>query len=457
MFPTCLTPHMLALDVERGLPRAEPRPLYAAPAECIDPAQLARQEQVSGSFDQEISTDHFLVVYDASNAALDEATLDVVTGALERSWTVMVDEHGWAAPSQTESCLITVLLGDLSGGSSGTGGWTNVNEEGGVPFIVLNTDWFADGDDWIQSLIAHEFNHASQFDYNVFWDEQDWWYWESTAEWSFELPYPDANTWTYSLWSYFDAPYLALDSDTGYVNYGHFTFNTYLSEQVDPAAPRLAWEAATADTHVDDAIVAALGTPFDEILAGWTAHVASMDVAEGDLWLAVMSDFDTDPYTAHVTTYPSQGSVTGKTAPQGRGQNFFELASDEPRDLWFTLDGAASVKDVPTDWAITVSTETADGTIGHATHLATDGYARVAIDDLGGAAVAAYVGVIPLNDIGERGASYTWSVAEQRSEGDVMAEEPAACGCQSGAAPAGLGLLVATFAARRRAERSLRL
>lgn len=450
--PTCLTPLKLAADVALGLPAAEPLPTFADQAVCIDPGPLAKQEQVTGSYTESRTTEHFYMVWDPSNRTLDAAMLDTAEAALERSWEVMVDEQGWRAPDQTESCLITVILGDLEGNLSGTGGWTNVQEEGGVPFIVLNTDWFKDGDAWTESLIAHEFNHASQFAYNVFWNETDWWYWESTAEWSFEAPYPDSDTWTYSLASYFDAPYRSIHSQVGLVNYGHFTFNVVLAEQIDPDAPLRVWEAADADATVSTALEDALDTPVPELLALHTAHVAAYDVAERDAWVDTVADFGSSPFTETLDSFPANGAVEGKKAPQWGGQSFFRLEGEPGSDIHFHMVGEAQVNDVDTDFMITLSTRNEDGTITHEMEATTDGRGGVWARGLGEDITDAWVGVTPLGRIGERGADFTWT-AEPGLAPDP--DDPLACGCGV-SSPSGLfssllaaGLALAASVSRR--------
>lgn len=445
MVPTCLTPLKLAADVAIGLPPAEPLPAYADLAVCIEPASLARQEQVSGSYTGSRDTDHFHLAWDPTNAALDTTTLDRVEAALERSWTVMVDEAGWRAPDQTDTCLITVILADLGGSSSGTGGWTNVNAEGGVPFMVINTDWFAEGDDWIDSLLAHEFNHASQFGYNVFWEETDWWYWEATAEWSFELPFPEADTWTYSLWSYYDAPYRSIHSQVGLVNYGHFSFNVVLAEQIDPEVPRLAWEAADADATASTALEAATGEPMEALLPLYTAHVAATDVAEADVWRDAMDEFAVDPFEAHVTEYPADGAVEGKRAPQWGGQSLWHFAGTPGDTVQFVFDGVEEVDGRATDFVLTRSLRRTDGTIEHETFATTDGAATLEIVGLGDDVEAAWVGVVPVGRIGEKGASYQWTAT-------LGAEPPLACGCgvASPWGAAAVGMAALGVARRRR-------
>lgn len=441
--PVCDTPLKLAEHFERGLPPAEARPLYAAPAVCIEPQSLAKQEQVDGTFDQTRTTEHFYLAWDASNAVLDGATIDLVENALEKSWTVEVDQAGWKAPDETDSCLITVVLADLTGSSSGTGGWTNVNAEHGVPFMVINTDWFSDGDAWIESLMAHEFNHASQFAYNVFWNPSDWWYWESTAEWSFELPFPEANAWTYSLWSYLDRPHLALDSQVALVNYGHFTFNVYLTEQVDPEAPLLAWRAATAKSSAPDAIEEATGLGMDEMVGEFTAHVAAFDFAEREVWEEVVSEFGVDPYLVHVEDYPAEGEAEENREPQGRGQNFLHFAGEPGDVVNFHFNGESEYDGAETNWAVTLSTVKKSGEVSHEVFATEGGKVIVPIEGLGDEISEAFVGVVPLNDIGEKGVSYTWRAIPSL-------QDPEACGCGTGGNAQSLAALAAIAALWRR-------
>lgn len=451
--PTCLTPLKLAADVAVGLPPARSLPHYAERAVCIDPGPLARQEQVTGAYTSSRTTEHFEMVWDPANGTLDTAMLDTTEAALERSWAVMVDEQGWRAPDQTDTCLITVLLADFEGSLEGTGGWTNVQEEHGVPFIVLNTDWFNDGDGWVESLVAHEFNHASQFGYNIFWKETDWWYWESTAEWSFEGPYPDSNTWNYSLASYFEAPYRSIHSQVGLVNYGHFTFNVVLAEQVDPEAPLLVWEAGDEQASVSSALEDALGTPIDELLTLHTSHVAAYDVAERSVWVEAVAEFGTDPFTEQLEEFPANGTVEGKRAPQWGGQSFFRLRGEPGSDIHFEIVGEAKVNDVDTDFVLTLSTMNEAGEITHSSEPTTGGRGGVWVSGLGDDITDAWVGVMPAGRIGEKGADFTWT-ANPGFAPDP--NDPLACGCATGArgglatALVGAGLAAAASVARRR-------
>ncbi len=470
--PPCLTPAHLADIAEHPLPMAEVRHASLGPETCIGPVALAKQEGVAGDYDQTQVTTHFLLAWDSTNSMLDQATLDVVEAALERSWTVLIDENGWLAPDETASCLITVVLADLDETWEGTGGWTNVNATHGVPYMVLNTDWATDTD-WTETLIAHEFNHASQFAYDVFWREADWWYWESTAEWSIELPYPDANTWGSSLSAYLAYPWLALDSQRSFINYGHFVFNVYLDEQVGRDTPRAVWASAGPEDDVESAVVTATGTDYSDLLVAYTATTAAMDVGDREAWLDTMTEFAVDPYAEHITTYPASGSQDGAGSPQARGHNLLHLAGSPGGPLTFAFTGEPDVGGVATEWAVTLSTRAADGTVVHASTYAVDGKASVVVAGLGEGVTDAYIGVIPTAAFGAGPASWSWMVGlEEESDdsgdpddddggvadGGKGAETAAGCGCGGGAAPLGaagpalafVGLLIARISRRSR-------
>lgn len=442
----CKTPLLLALHAT--LPAAPP-----GPAACIEPDRLARDQGVDGDYSTEELTEHFRVAWDAENTAVDADSLQLYLDALEDSWTAEIDTLGWQAPDQTDSCPITVLLADLDEADSGTGGWTDVQTDGGVPFIILNTDWLADGEDWNKTLVAHEFNHASQFSYGVFWDETDWWYWESTAEWMPELVYPDANTYTWSLWEYLDSPWRPLDSMTGVSQYGHFVYNTWLGETYGEDTPRQVWDGATTRDHVENAVITVVGGEYDALIADYAGHMAAMDVAERDVWLEAIGYFDADPVSAHVETYPAEGGEDGRAAPQERGQNFIHLAGT-PGDVRFEFSGATTAGDVATEWAVSLATDDGGGTFTHSSAITEGGRATLDIADVGGAVAEAWIAVTPLGAIDTEGATYTWTARAAKDvggEGKGEEEEPQACGCAGvSASPLPVGLLLAALSTRRR-------
>lgn len=465
----CLTPLRLAEIAAHPLPEAPPRVAAAeGRVTCTEPGLLARGQGLPGTFSETLETEHFLVAWRPDNADVTEEALATYTEALENSWRTEVDEQGWRAPDQTDACRITVLLAAFDESWGDTGGYADVTEAGGVPYIVLNTGWLEYGDDWTNTLVAHEFNHASQFAYNVFWDEQDWWYWESTAEWVQDGLYDDANTYIWSLWAYLDTPWRALDSMEGAVQYGHFAFNVHLEEAFDAGTPRAVWDAATADTNVRDAVETATGATFAEVVAGYSSRVAAFDVAERAEWLEALGYFELDPWT-HVTALPADGGVDGRGAPHERGQNFLHFRTDTEHGVTFDFNGVPDVEGVPTAWMVTVAEVGAGGAVTHGWVEADAAGAASVTFGADPAVTDVYVAVVPFGEIGERGATYSWSAAAAPAPGtddtgdtddttdttDGPKEEPeaVACGCATGGdAGAGLGLaglLLAVGAARR--------
>ncbi|MDP2313626.1 MAG: hypothetical protein Q8P41_12020 [Pseudomonadota bacterium] len=453
----CLTPLHLAAMVADPPPMAAPRSAAAGPAMCIEPIALAARDDVSGSFTETFTTEHFLLAWDPANPAVTEAAIDTYADALETSWTVEIDTLGWRAPDQTDACLMTVLIAEFDESWGDTGGYTDVVETRGVPYMVLNTAWLEYGDAWTQTLAAHEFNHASQFGYDVFWDEADWWYWEATAEWIPDLVFDDADTYIWSLWAYLDAPWLALSSMRATVQYGHFAFNTHLAETGGEAVPRTVWESATPAEGMDVATSLALGgREFDEVVLAYTSQVAALDVDEQDVWLEAIGYFEMDPYVAHVEEYPADGAVEGREAPQARGQNFLHFTGTPGGDVVFAFAGTPSVNEVPTEWAVTLATESVGGGVTHTSVRAdASGVAEVVIHGIGEDVSDAYVAVVPLGDIGETGAAWSWG-ATVIPPADVPIEEeeetPNACACGTTSPVSGLGglALVLLLARRRR-------
>jgi hypothetical protein len=450
----CLTPLHLAAHVADPPPLAGPRAAAARPVVCVDPTTLARRDDVSGSFTETRETEHFLLAWDPANSAVTEAAIDTYASALETSWTTQIDQMGWRAPDQTDACLMTVLIAEFDESWGDTGGYTDVVETGGVPYMVLNTAWLEYGDTWTQTLAAHEFNHASQFGYNVFWEESDWWYWESTAEWMSDVVFDDANTYTWSLWAYLDAPWLALSSMQATVQYGHLAFNTHLTALDGDDAPRAVWEAADEATLMEDAASNVMGVPFDDLVTGYTSRVAALEVDEQDVWLEAIGYFEIDRFAATVDTYPAEGAGSGREAPQARGQNFLHFTGTPGGDVVLSFAGAADVDGEPTNWAVTVATEAPGGVTHTVVQADEQGAADVVIVGLGDDVSDAYVGLVPLGAIGANGADYTWTATVTPAEDEVPdEEEPAACGCTTTAPITGAwGLLVAALVARRRAR-----
>lgn len=456
--PWCGTLGRLALHPARADRDPAPppeRPRSAATQVCIEPQGLADDEGFDGVFDQTRTSAHYVLAWDAANSAIVDGTIDTYESALEASWEAEVENLGWSAPDETDTCLMTVLITEFPTSWGDTGGYTNVLQTGTVPFMVLNTDWLQYGDIWTQTLVAHEFNHASQFSYDVFWEESDWWYWESTAEWVPDEVYDDADTYIWSLWSYLYAPELGLESTEEYVDYGHFAFNTVLAEQLSADAVRQIWAAAGPDDGVREAIDAGLagdGVTFEDAVLSYTSHVAAIDVQERDVWLDALGYFDVDPWQAHAG-YPAEGSNDGATAPAELGQNFVHLDGPPAGGVQFDFSGDEEAGGAPTAWAITIASVAASGAVTHEVAYA-DGAGQASVVLAGTAAdegevTEVYIAVIPMGAIGTKNAGWSFTaVAEVYDDIEVVYPDEKACGCgatspgNGGLLGLGLGLTV---------------
>jgi hypothetical protein len=457
--PVCLTPTFIAQHVEHPRPLAAPRPPAAVRAICTDPVTLAEDNDVPGNFERSESTAHFHFAWDDSNADLQSGERALYMQTLEQAWTNQIDNRGWKAPDQTDACLITVLLADFADRDSGTGGYCNADAVGDVPYIVINTDWGEYGSEWMTSLLYHEFNHASQFAYNVFWDSQDWWYWESTAEW---IPYIDADLPEIAMWStgYFMAsPHRAMHSYEDYTQYGHMVFNQSLERDYGDDAPRAIWAAATSNDDVRAAVETGIpGADYGTAAVTFLSRAGALDVAEPEVWLEALGYFEIDDFWEEVDTLPASGQ-SGDRAPEELGANYLHFSGDRDATLVFAGDAEAGGR--ATDWAITLATPQADGSFNHSV---------VKADATGAATLTlplsvegeAYVGFVPQGEIGETGAGYTWSASAGGDGGDGGGgvggddDDAKSCGCNGGGAPVGFAwmLALAMGMSRRRSSRA---
>ena len=94
----------------------------------------------------------------------------------------------------------------------------------------------------LQVTAAHEYHHAIQYGYNIFFDV---WYAEATSTWMEDELYDNVNQLYSYIPAWFTQSTLSLDTpeslSTG-GGYGRWIFNRYLSEQHGPAMIRNVWE-----------------------------------------------------------------------------------------------------------------------------------------------------------------------------------------------------------------------
>ncbi len=172
----------------------------------------------------------------------------------------------------------------------------------------------------LQITAAHEYHHAIQYGYNVFFDI---WYAEATSSWHEDELYDGVNQIYNYLPGWFNNSTLALDTATSTTTgggYGRWIFNRYLAEQHGTAFIRTAWEklapmnspGGNADIPMapvlDNLLIStpystSLGSDFSGFvkrvyLRDWTSHVADISIIH--------------PYSpsATLSSYPATSSIT---------------------------------------------------------------------------------------------------------------------------------------------------
>jgi len=191
--------------------------------------------------------------------------------------------------------------------------YTKASSNGGVPqFAPLQS---------LQVTAAHEYHHAIQYGYNVFFDI---WYAEATSTWHEDELYDGVNQGYTYIPAWFQNSGLSLDTDTN-VNtgggYGRWIFNRFLAERYGTGIIRSAWEklatlSSPGGTNPDIPMVPVLegllpGSPFNSTLGteffGFTKRVYLRD------WSTHTSDIgQIHPYAPveTVSSYPANATAT---------------------------------------------------------------------------------------------------------------------------------------------------
>jgi len=143
----------------------------------------------------------------------------------------------------------------------------------------------------LQITAAHEFHHAIQFGYNIFFDV---WYAEATATWHEDELFDSINQLYSYIPAWFNNSRTVLDTPADVTTgggYGRWIFNRYLAEQHGSGTIRLVWERLAplpspgnnADVPMLPVIDSVLSTSFSGSLAadffGFTKRVYARDWA----------------------------------------------------------------------------------------------------------------------------------------------------------------------------------
>lgn len=144
--------------------------------------------------------------WEAGTLRADEAAQ--LSAALERAWAAEIEGMGWAAPAGTGLVRLPVLVlrGEAPGGSTSTERCEALGID--LPIIVLSSGSFVGDLSGLDSLAAHELNHASQLAYGQLHER---WLWEATATWMEAQVHPELDHWRARVPAWAERPELAMN------------------------------------------------------------------------------------------------------------------------------------------------------------------------------------------------------------------------------------------------------
>jgi hypothetical protein len=173
---------------------------------------------------------------------------------------------------------------------------------------------------------AHEFHHAIQFGYSVFFDV---WYAEATSTWYEDELHDDVNQLYVYIPAWFNNSTIALDTAASLATgggYGRWIFNRYLAERHGTDLIRQVWDrlapipspGGNADIPMAPLIDSVLATSFSSSLPAeffgftkrvytrdWTTHTSEISLIHAFAPLATFSS-----YPVNATTAPTFSKVT---------------------------------------------------------------------------------------------------------------------------------------------------
>ncbi len=324
-------------------------PSLTAPLKPRAAAAGARQPCWGGYLDNERQSDHFSVEWD--NGTISSSEVDVLLTELEFSYQVEVADLGWREPDGMNAFLLTVYVINQASAAA----YTTVSQCGNVnmPYVVANDGSFFN-DVWWKDMVAHEFNHASQFGYG---DDLEFWFWEATATYVQESVYPAHNEWAPYITGYSDQPYMAMsasdqaDDAIFWHMYGMAIWNFWLDENYGGVATIQdiwSYSDSIGDSYsvTQQEALAGIGVDFAEAFKGFTAANTVMDYAE-HAWFPVIRP------QIEVEDLPADGSTSSFTEPEAYGSNYIRFDVDPPTwektDLLFTFVG-----DEPANWLVQI-------------------------------------------------------------------------------------------------------
>jgi hypothetical protein len=309
----CGTPAMRTDFLERG------RPAVAPPSpDLIDQESHGEVAHVQYS-------EHFALKWGPDFSPSEAATSRLLAD-FEYSHATEVIAWEMSDPTGAGGTYFNVYVGDTGGvvpSANGNAGYYTLDASG-YPMIVLNRELISD-DNYIRSVVAHEFFHAVQHAEEAFYYEDTGsWYWEATACWAAGRSVPESDAFSGFLAWYALQPAAGLyhhsftDHDGAPPDlhqYGAFIFPWYISEVLlAPEAVLASWRLgtpeddpiATLETILTEEVVAraiadhaahnllwdyALGAHFQGSVEGWAGHFSGHDLRYASLIPHPEADF----------------------------------------------------------------------------------------------------------------------------------------------------------------------
>ncbi len=302
-----------------------------------------------------VNSRHFIVHY-ATNG--DDSTTRVYAESVsvyaEYSWRMQIDTLGWIAPPPDGNAggdsLYDIYVRDLPdylGLCSWEASYPDPYPHGLTSYIQVRrnmTPW-----NTVRGVVAHEFNHASQFRYRGMELGNEWWV-ENTATWMSDVCFDDVNQYV----GYLDDnsspllhPERAITTSDGNYEYGGAIWPMFLHEYYSLGCPRRIWERLGGNitenslAGINSVLTSTYLSSLTEALekyAVWRYFTGAYrfdnlyHFSESHLWP------ESEVLRTH-DVYPASGNQ-GSRAPSGPGgANFIQFTSGTEDLLDVTFDG----------------------------------------------------------------------------------------------------------------------
>jgi hypothetical protein len=255
-----------------------------------------------------------------------------------------------------------------------------------------------------KATVAHEFQHACQFAYDV--DESGSWM-EMTATWMEDEVFDPVNDNYNYLSDFFTVPQMPLMLFSGLHPYAAFIWPRYLSEVYGTDIVRAIWQECIDGfaTHAFETVLAGAGSSRDEAFADFVKWNWVTGSRDDGLHYEEGSHYPLISLMRLHATYPVVAQ-TSSQAPGGLGSNYIEFAAPvglTQRPFRITFDGGDSSL-----WSAGVVAQTTGGTFE---------FIDIPLDPSGAGALGlsafegyAYLALVPARlDPSTAAANYTYS------------------------------------------------